>query len=150
MPIIKEETILLFIDRINRLEKDKKPRWGKMTGSQMLAHCSTSIKMAYGDIPVKFRTGKFKSAMYRFLIVDLLPFLKYLPAPPEIRVGKKLQVIGDFDTERNQLINQLTRIKETPDDFIFGPHPIFRHMSGKKWGKLAVKHLDHHLRQFGV
>ena len=150
MPIIKEETILLFIDRINRLEKDKKPRWGVMTGSQMLAHCSTSIRMAYGDIPVKFRTGKFKSVMYKFLIVDFLPFLKYLPAPPEIRVGKKLQVIGDFDTERNQLIAQLNRIKETPNDFDFGPHPIFRHMSGKKWGKLAVKHLDHHLRQFGA
>src|ERR1700741_951699 len=140
MGIIKDEAIHLLIERIQKVEKDRQPLWGKMNSTEMLAHCSTSIKMAYGDIPVKFRTGKFKSAMYRFLIVDLLPFLKYLPAPPEIRVGKKLQVIGDFDTERNQLITQLTRIKETPNDFVFGPHPIFRHMSGKKWGKLAVKH----------
>jgi hypothetical protein len=150
MPIIKEETIQVLIDRINKLNKNDKPLWGTMTGPQMLAHCATSIKMAYGDIPVKYRIGKFKSAFYKFLIVDLLPFQKFLPAPPEIRVGKKLQLIGDFDTERNQLIGQLNRIKETPNDFVFGPHPIFRHMSGKKWGKLAVKHLDHHLRQFGV
>ena len=96
MPIIKEETIQVFIDRINRLDENKKPLWGKMTGPQMLAHCSSSIKMAYGDIPVKFRLGKFRSAMYKFLIVDVLPFQKYLPAPPEIILVKKLQVIGDF------------------------------------------------------
>jgi hypothetical protein len=150
MPIIKEETIQGFIDRVNRLEKDKHALWGKMTGPEMLAHCSTSIKMAYGDIPVKFRTGKFKSAMYKILIVDLLPFLKYLPAPPELNVQKKLKNIGDFEMERNELIVQLQRIRKTPGDFTFAPHPIFRQMSGKSWGKLAVKHLDHHLRQFGV
>lgn len=150
MPIIKEETIQVLIDRVNRLEKDREPRWGKMTGPEMLAHCSTSIKMAYGDIPVKFRIGTFRSAIYKFLIVDILPFLRHLPAPPEINVEKKLRTVGDFETEKNQLIAQLKRIKETPNDFIFGPHPIFRNMSGKKWGKLAVKHLDHHLRQFGV
>jgi len=150
MAIIKEEIIQSLIDRINKINKDDKPLWGKMTGPQMLAHCATSIKMAYGDIPVKFRTDKFKSAMYKFLIVDLLPFMRGLPAPPEINVEKKLKDIGDFEKERNQLITQLNRIKDTPIDYDFGPHPIFRKMSGKKWGKLAVKHLDHHLRQFGV
>ena len=150
MPIIKEETIQSLIDRLNKINKGDKPLWGKMTGPEMLAHCATSIKMAYGDIPVKFRTTPFKSVMYKFLIIDLLPFLRGLPAPPEINVEKKLKDIGDFETERNKLIIQLNRIKETPIDYDFGPHPYFRKMSGKKWGKLAVKHLDHHLRQFGV
>ena len=150
MPIIKEQIVESLIDRFNKINKDARPLWGKMTGPEMMAHCSTSIKLAFGDIPVKIRATPFRSVVYKFLIVDLLPFMRGLPAPPEINVEKKLKDVGDFDTERDKLILQLNRIKETPLDYDFGPHPYFRKMSGKRWGKLAVKHLDHHLRQFGV
>jgi hypothetical protein len=29
-------------------------------------------------------------------------------------------------------------------------HPVFGTLSGKAWGALGWRHLDHHLRQFGV
>jgi len=150
MGIIKDKTIQHLIERIEKVEKEKQPLWGKMTSTQMLAHCSASIKMAYGDFPVKLRLTPFKSAIWKFLIVDLLPFRKHLPAPPEINVGKKLRNIGDFETEKQQLIVQLNRMKDTPSDYDFSPHPIFRKMGPRSWGRIAVKHLDHHLRQFGV
>ena len=30
------------------------------------------------------------------------------------------------------------------------PHPAFGGLSHSQWGVLAAKHIDHHLRQFGV
>ena len=30
------------------------------------------------------------------------------------------------------------------------PHPFFGRMTGEEWDRLLWKHLDHHLRQFGV
>ncbi len=29
-------------------------------------------------------------------------------------------------------------------------HPLFGPLSGEEWGALSWKHLDYHLRQFGV
>jgi hypothetical protein len=30
------------------------------------------------------------------------------------------------------------------------PHPLFGPLTTTQWGQLTWKHLDHHLRQFGV
>ena len=32
----------------------------------------------------------------------------------------------------------------------WNPHPIFGAFTHQQWGQLQYKHLDHHLRQFGV
>jgi hypothetical protein len=29
-------------------------------------------------------------------------------------------------------------------------HPVFGRMRGSSWGVLVYRHMDHHLRQFGV
>ena len=31
-----------------------------------------------------------------------------------------------------------------------GRYPAFGSLNGKEWGRIAWKHFDHHLRQFGV
>ena len=33
---------------------------------------------------------------------------------------------------------------------IWNPHPMFGKFTMEQWGKMEYKHLDHHLRQFGV
>ena len=32
----------------------------------------------------------------------------------------------------------------------WGAHPAFGRLSGVEWGRICWKHLDYHLRQFGV
>jgi hypothetical protein len=41
---------LELIERINKLTPDTKPEWGKMNVSQMLEHCTVSVKLALGEI----------------------------------------------------------------------------------------------------
>jgi hypothetical protein len=53
-----------------------------------------------------------------------------------------------------QDIETLTRLLETfSRTDRLGPwpdHPAFGRLSGAAWGALSYKHIDHHLRQFGV
>ena len=45
-----------IIDRINRLSANSSPLWGKMTVSQMLAHCQQPLKIAFGEVKTTRRT----------------------------------------------------------------------------------------------
>ena len=151
MPRLTNETTEKLIRRVKQLTQSSTPKWGKMNVNQMLAHCSSAIKMAFSDYPAEVKFGPVKAALARLAFIDLLPFPKgKLPTAAEMDPAKKLVVRDQFEAEQNDLILQLQRINSTPDNFNFGPHPIFRKMSRKRWGQLLYKHIDHHLRQFGV
>ncbi|MHA6250257.1 hypothetical protein ACXYMU_20145 [Pontibacter sp. CAU 1760] len=49
-----------LISRINKLTPETQRLWGKMTVSQMLAHCNVSYEFVYDDIhpkPNAFKNG---------------------------------------------------------------------------------------------
>jgi hypothetical protein len=140
----------LLIARLRNIDEDQKPLWGTMTPTQMMAHCSTAVKLAFGDIPAKMRMSPWKASLARFLFLDLLPFPKNSPTMPELNPQKKLVVSGAYQQIREELIQGLHRVNAAPPDHPFAEHPLFRKMSRKQWGKLMYKHMDHHLRQFGV
>ena len=55
----------------------------------------------------------------------------------------------DFAQQKERLLAVLTRLKEAgPDDGV--RHPLFGEMTAAEKGWAGYKHLDHHLRQFGV
>jgi hypothetical protein len=90
------------------------------------------------------------AAFARWMFIDLLPFPKGgVPTAEELDATKKLVVTDDFEYERQSLITAIDRLTNAADNHWFKPHPVFGRMNQKKWGKLIVKHVDHHLRQFG-
>jgi hypothetical protein len=139
-----------LMHRFEQLQADATPLWGKMNPTEMLAHCTAALKMAFGEIPVKVRFSPWKASIARLLFIEWFAFPKDSPTAPELDPNKKLKQIGSFSDEKNTLIQHLNRMNNTPSDFSFGMHPLFRKMDRKQWGKLVYKHLDHHLRQFGV
>ena len=148
--VLNESTLASLIARINKLDDSSLPKWGQMTVNEMLTHCSSAVQMAMGDISTKSKFGKAKAALARLLFIDIFPFPKGSPTAPELNPRKKLRKPEEFNRERDLLIAQLKRIHDTPESHTFADHPIFRQMSRKRWGQLINKHLDHHLRQFGV
>ena len=56
----------------------------------------------------------------------------------------------DFTSERDQLITLLNELHEQREKTDWAPHPSFGTFTKDQWGKMQYKHLDHHLRQFGV
>jgi hypothetical protein len=142
-------TLEEFISRINNLDRKALPQWGKMNVSQMLHHCQMTFLIASGDmIPrinplVKFFFG---NAARKQLLNDK-EFKKNIPTFPEGKiVGQK-----EFDVEKGKLITLIKNFQQRgPDGLTKEPHSFFGKLSVEEWDRLQVKHLDHHLRQFGV
>ena len=138
-----------FIERINQLSPETKAQWGKMTVEQMLWHCQKPFEIASGALVptvnpiIKFLFGKSaKKGM-----TGPIPVKKNLPTFREAK-GNNSAV---FDTEKKKLIEMIENFqKKGADGLIKKPHPLFGEMSVTEWNALEVKHLDHHLTQFGV
>ena len=56
----------------------------------------------------------------------------------------------DFNVEKENLVQIVTTFHERKKQTDWNPHPIFGDFKKEQWGKMHYKHLDHHLRQFGV
>ena len=54
----------------------------------------------------------------------------------------------DFEKEKAQLLDMLNRFTES--NMINEQHPVFGKLTKEQWSKAMWKHLDHHLKQFGV
>jgi hypothetical protein len=136
--------------RVGQLEPQSERRWGKMTAAQMLAHCSVSMQWAVGEVvpekgplPIRLMGRLVKPMVFR----NEDPIRKNSPTATSLRMeGEK-----DFGKERQRLL-------ELIDRFAAGgaarctknPHSFFGKMTPEEWSILMYKHLDHHLRQFGV
>jgi hypothetical protein len=57
----------------------------------------------------------------------------------------------NLDVEREQLRSLVDRfVAAGPEECTTHPHSFFGRLTPMEWAILMYKHLDHHLRQFGV
>jgi hypothetical protein len=138
-----------FISRINTLNHQTQPQWGKMDVAQMLAHCQRPISIASGELVpkinpiVKFLFGKTAKKQ----LVNDPEFKRNLPTFSEAKIVDRRV----FESERKKLIGMIEDFqKKGPSGLTKNAHPFFGDMTISDWDTLQVKHLDHHLRQFGV
>jgi hypothetical protein len=135
------------IARIARLAPDTVPAWGRMSAPQMLAHCADALRMAYGDLPCAPKRVPFAQlGVVKWLMLNIIPFPKGAPTAREL-VARPPVAWGD---EREAVVGLVERFAHESARTSWPPHPLFGPLTGAEWGKLAWKHLDHHLRQFGV
>jgi hypothetical protein len=134
--------------RIAALEPGAERRWGKMDPAQMLLHCSIGLEAATGVRPMKqVLLGKLLTPFIRGLVLGPRPFKKNSPTDPVFVVSDP----RDFEAERTRLATTIDRfIQRGPEAAGRETHAFFGRLSGAEWGRLMYKHLDHHLRQFGV
>jgi len=135
-------------ERLSKLQPDSKPLWGKMTVSQMLAHCQVPLQVALSEVHLKRSLfGKLFGQIAKKRMVAESDFKKNLPTAPQFIVK------GDrnFNSEKQQLQSLIQRFAlSDPDEIAKVPHTFFGPLTKKEWGVLQWKHIDHHLRQFGV
>ncbi len=139
-----------IIDRINKLTPTTKHLWGKMSVSQMLAHCNVSYELVYEE-------GKHPkgNAFMRFII----KLMAKGTVTSEKAYKQSLQTAPffimkedkDFEAEKTRLINFITKTQELGKAYFDGKEShSFGMLNKTEWNNMFYKHLDHHLRQFGV
>ena len=137
-----------IISRINELKPDTMPLWGKMNVSQMLSHCQAPMDVAFGNISLKANPIiALIGRMMKKKIINAKEFKKNSPtAPAFIR-----NYPCEFEQSKSDLIDKISRLASDGLSAIkTDKHPFFGKMTHDDWDKLMWKHMDHHLRQFGV
>lgn len=134
-------------ERIARLRPDRQGEWGRMSAQQMVCHLVESFRMALGDLKVSPKRLPIRYPPLKQLIVYAAPFPKNAPTAPELVVSATprpfVEDVAQFQSSLDRFVARGQR-GEWPE------HPAFGRLSPRAWGVLAYRHVDHHLRQFGV
>lgn len=131
--------------RIEKLTNTSQPLWGKMRVDQMLYHCTLPLESALGKIHLP-KQGNFLLRLFKSTLYSDTPYRKSLPTAKSFVVTDE----KDFETEKNKLLQDVKDAYEKGVNADWDEHPAFGKFTGEQWGKAFYKHLDHHLKQFGV
>ena len=150
MPTIRNQTEKsLLIERLNRLTGEEKPLWGKMNVNQMMSHLVQTADLPF-NVTLKDRSNFFSRTLLKPLILYVLPMPKEVKTPPEMNQKENGRHPQEFEADKTLVINAVHALPSLADDHDCKHHPFFGKMSAKEWAVIAHKHIDHHLKQFGV
>lgn len=139
-----------IIQRINSLTPNTERLWGTMTVDQMLAHCN--VPYAYTFMPEQFKQPNFfmKWMLKNFvkkMVVSENPYKQNERTSPSFIISNA----RDFEKEKAILIKNIENVKDLGATHFEGKENFsFGKMTAQEWSNMYYKHLDHHLRQFGV
>jgi hypothetical protein len=137
-----------IIDRVSRLRSDSKAQWGKMNAVEMLLHANICNEEIFQPI-VPANGTTVKQYLLRVIALYLAPnFKKGIKGDGNKDTIGKTEV-KDFDLQKKKFIELIDRFSEHKGELTL-PHIAFGNISTRQWGVAAYKHMDHHLRQFGV
>jgi len=134
--------------RIQRLRPDSQPEWGKMDAAQALSHCALAMETATGDATLsRPLVARLVGWMFRKSMLGPKPYGKDGPTHPQLVVKEP----KDFAREQARLLAVVRKFHQAgPAGAAHHEHALLGKLSGEEWERFLHKHLDHHLRQFGV
>ena len=137
-----------LFQRLDVLTPAAERQWGKMTPSQAMEHTARALEMAAGIKPMRQHwMGKLFAWVFMKNFVGEKPFMKNAPTGPDFIIGDE----PDFETTRERLKEMINTMHDLGEDGSNGNvHGFFGPLTGQQWGLTQYKHVDHHLRQFGV
>jgi hypothetical protein len=140
-PVVKQD----IVDRINKLTPETKQLWGKMNVAQMLSHVQLPISCAYGTHKVKGSLLlRIVGPLFKSVLYNDKPYKQSLPTDPSYIVID----VKNFESEKQKLLALVNNF--SPNTIVLEHHPIWGKLTKDQWSRATWKHLDHHLKQFGV
>lgn len=137
------------VDRINQLTPATQPQWGKMNVAQMLAHCNVLYEMVYDNKhkrPNPLMRFVLKTFVKKMVVGDT-PYKQNGQTAPAFLIKDEKQ----FEAEKKRLISYILRTQQLGQARFHNKESLsFGVLSQQEWNNMFYKHLDHHLRQFGV
>jgi hypothetical protein len=145
--LFEETTINELKSRIRLLRPDSTGLWGTMTPAQALAHCAVVLEMALGDVWLPMNPVGRLFGWFMKPIALRVEMRRNSPTMKEF----KIEGSRDLEVERGRVSKLLDRfLMAGPRGCSTHPHPFLGRLTPQDWSTFMYKHLDHHLRQFGV
>jgi hypothetical protein len=146
--LFSKEHAEALVQRIEQLNPESQPKWGKMNVAQMLAHCSSTMEVARDQKQLKrLFIGYILGGMMKKHFYDDMPVKKNSPTHPTFIHSST----REFAAEKERLIQHLRAFQAGgPEKCTRQPHAFFGRLNEEQWSKGMYKHTDHHLQQFGV
>jgi hypothetical protein len=141
----------VLLGRLQALRPDTQPLWGVMNAAQMLDHLSRALEISMGTVRVKKVFAKGLAAtIARVVFLDWVPrFPKNLRTAPEMKAPPC--TAQDFEPALARFYDRVGQaLQQHAQGQPFAPSPIFGPLTPEQTGRLLGKHIDHHLRQFGL
>ena len=136
-----------ILDRISRLTQDRRPSWGRFTASEMVCHVSSGLRQGLGELDAGPPSGPFTSFPLNWLAIHVLPWPRGKgQSPPEFLATRPTTWTADVAGLRDLV----QRFGARGPSATWPASRVFGAISGRSWGVLQHKHLNYHLRQFGV
>lgn len=138
-----------LIARINQLTPESKPLWGKMSVDKMLAHSCVTYEYVYDNNHPK------PNVLLRFILKTFLKNTVTSETPYKHNSGTGPDFIikddKNFEVEKSRLIGYIEKTQSLGAQYFEGREShSFGALTAQDWNNMFYKHLDHHLRQFGV
>jgi len=136
------------VSRIGRLQPAAQRQWGTMDVAQMMAQCSAALDLASGRlVRPRILLGRLIGPLVRPIYSNDKPLSRNSPTDKKLVISDQ----RDFNREQEQLKTRIQQFHEGGEaQCTKHPHPFFGALTPHEWSTGMYKHLDHHLRQFGV
>lgn len=144
--------------RLARVTPESDRRWGRMTAPQMVCHLTDAFRGALGErAPAAGSAGPPRRAPLLGRTVVKWAAL-YLPVPwPH---GLRTAAAADAErggTRPGEFADDVAALRAACERFWRGlpavarrPHFLFGPLTEAEWARWGYRHVDHHLRQFGL
>lgn len=135
-----------ILGRLDQLDGNAKRGWGKMEVGQMAWHCQIPLRTAIANSSPRKTANPLVALFFKKMMYSDRPMRKNLPTAPFLKARESKDFIHEKEILR-QLVHEFYTLRNREK---WNPHPIFGAFTQEQWGQMQYKHLDHHLRQFGV
>jgi len=147
--IFNQEIANRIIARIETLTPNTSSKWGKMSVSQMIAHCNVTYEMVFEDKHPKPNAiiKLILKLLVKNNVVNEVPYKQNGQTAPAFIVKDE----KNFEEEKTRLIAYINKVVELGENYFDNKEShSFGKLSISEWNNMFYKHLDHHLSQFGV
>jgi hypothetical protein len=110
-------------------------------------NCNDAVLVAFNEKELRIPfIWKILAPMMKNMILKKAQFEKNSPTAKEFKYDTNF----DFEVIKNELITNFSRFQSGFETISCKKHPFWGYMTADEWNNLHWKHIDHHLRQFGV
>ena len=141
-----------LVERLNRLRPDTQRRWDTMTPGEMLCHLGDAHESVLGIRvpPGKPPTGVPRPVLKWVALYSPIPWPKGARTRAGVDPRREGTRPGDFEEGRARAVSSLQRLAAADSTGMAAIHFMFGPMAVRDWHQWAYRHINHHLRQFGL